>query len=233
MSRISHLFSSLGRLRRSRGFGVHSPFAFRFVLNVMCQKHGYYAYNAIDHLHVYATRLARHKPWRSRVMPLSEAKALFRIVNYYNPSHLLHLGSTAGFSVAVTALPSSKSRHLLYVPRAECTDMLTSCADRVDKERNMAAVAKHYTQIIAESSEKPFVTIDLKEAEPQAEAVVRHAVDSGGVIVFCNTAKGSESLRLSDMCRQYARRGMWFGNHHMGVMVANPKLPRQDFMLWL
>lgn len=199
----------------------------------MCQKHGYYAYNAIDHLHVYATRLARHKPWRSRVMPLGEAKALFRIVNYYNPSHLLHLGSTAGFSVAVTALPSSKSRHLLYVPGAECTDMLTSCADRVDKERNMAAVAKHYTQIIAESSEKPFVTIDLKEAEPQAEAVVRHAVDSGGVIVFCNTANGSESLRLSDMCRQYARRGMWFGNHHVGVMVANPKLPRQDFMLWL
>ena len=233
MSRISHLFSSLGRLRRSRGFGVHSPFAFRFVLNVMCQKHGYYAYNAIDHLHFYATRLARHKPWRSRVMPLGEAKALFRIVNYYNPSHLLHLGSTAGFSVAVTALPSSKSRHLLYVPGEECTDMLTSCADRVDKERNMAAVAKHYTQIIAESSEKPFVTIDLKEAEPQAEAVVRHAVDSGGVIVFCNTAKGSESLRLSDMCRQYARRGMWFGNHHVGVMVANPKLPRQDFMLWL
>ena len=233
MSRISHLFSSLGRLRRSRGFGVHSPFAFRFVLNVMCQKHGYYAYNAIDHLHFYATRLARHKPWRSRVMPLGEAKALFRIVNYYNPSHLLHLGSTAGFSVAVTALPSSKSRHLLYVPGVECTDMLTSCADRVDKERNMAAVAKHYTQIIAESSEKPFVTIDLKEAEPQAEAVVRYAVDSGGVIVFCNTAKGSESLRLSDMCRQYARRGMWFGNHHVGVMVANPKLPRQDFMLWL
>ena len=233
MSRISHLFSSLGRLRRSRGFGVHSPFAFRFVLNVMCQKHGYYAYNAIDHLHFYATRLARHKPWRSRVMPLGEAKALFRIVNYYNPSHLLHLGSTAGFSVAVTALPSSKSRHLLYVPGVECTDMLTSCADRVDKERNMATVAKHYTQIIAESSEKPFVTIDLKEAEPQAEAVVRYAVDSGGVIVFCNTTKGSESLRLSDMCRLYARRGMWFGNHHVGVMVANPKLPRQDFMLWL
>ena len=111
--------------------------------------------------------------------------------------------------------------------------MLTSCATRVEQEQTIASVAEHYAQIIAESGEKPFVTIDLKEAEPEAEAVVRHAVDSGGVIVFCNTAKGSESLRLSDMCRQYARRGMWFGNNHLGVMVANPKLPRQDFMLWL
>lgn len=233
LSRISHLFSSLGRLRRSRGFGVHSPFAFRFVLNVMCQKHGYYAYKTIEHLHFYATRLARHKPWRSDVMPLCEAKALFRIVNYYNPRHLLHLGSTAGLSVAVTALASSKSKHLLYVQGAQCTDMLTSCAERVNREQTIHSAAEHYAQIIAESGEKSFVTIDLKEAEPEAEAVVRHAVDNGGVIVFCNTAKGSESQRLSDMCRSYAGRGMWFGNNHLGVMVANPKLPRQDFMLWL
>ena len=166
-------------------------------------------------------------------MPLCEAKALFRIVNYYNPRHLLHLGSTAGLSVAVTALASSKSKHLLYVQGAQSTDMLTSCATRVEREQTIASTAEHYAQIIAESGEKPFLTIDLKEAEPEAEAVVRHAVDNAGVIVFCNTAKGSESQRLSDMCRSYAGRGMWFGNHHLGVMVANPKLPRQDFMLWL
>ena len=111
--------------------------------------------------------------------------------------------------------------------------MLTSCATRVEREQTIASAAEHYAQIIAESGEKPFLTIDLKEAEPEAEAVVRHAVDNGGVIVFCNTAKGSESQRLSDMCRSYAGRGMWFGNNHLGVMVANPKLPRQDFMLWL
>ena len=201
----------------------------------MCQKHPYYAYEAIDHLHTYAVRLAKHKAWSHRVLPMSEAKALFRVINYYNPQHILHIGSTAGFTVAVSALPSSKSRHWLYVPAHESTDMLTSCAERVTRERDLASAAEHFAQAIAVIGAAPLVVIDMldSEAVAQAETVVRNAIDRRGVIVFCNTAKGSESQRLSDMCRSYAGRGMWFGNNHLGVMVANPKLPRQDFMLWL
>ena len=235
LSRFSPYLSYFGRLRRSRGFGVHSPFAFRFVLDVMCQKHPYYAYEAIAHLHLYAVRLAKHKAWSHRVLPMSEAKALFRVINYYNPQHILHIGSTAGFTVAVSALPSSKSRHWLYVPAHESTDMLTSCAERVTRERDLTSAAEHFAQAIASTGAVPVVVIDMldSEAEAQAEAVVRNAIDRRGVIVFCNIHHRGASQRLCTVAKQYAQRGMWFGNYYFGVLVANPKLPRQDFMLRL
>lgn len=36
------------RLRHSRGFGVHSPFAYRFIREVICERYAFYAYDALD-----------------------------------------------------------------------------------------------------------------------------------------------------------------------------------------
>lgn len=41
------MFDWLKRLRSSRGFGIHSPFAYNFVLNVLRERYPYYAYDEI------------------------------------------------------------------------------------------------------------------------------------------------------------------------------------------
>jgi len=38
------MFDHLKRLRTAKGFGVHSPFAFNFITNVLFEKYSYYAY---------------------------------------------------------------------------------------------------------------------------------------------------------------------------------------------
>ena len=45
--RLKNFLSIPLRAWRSRGFGVHSPFAFRFITEVLRCPHGYYAYPAI------------------------------------------------------------------------------------------------------------------------------------------------------------------------------------------
>ena len=52
------------RLRHSRGFGVHSPFAYRFVTDVIRPgQYGYYAYDAIDATSDIHPRLASQAKW--------------------------------------------------------------------------------------------------------------------------------------------------------------------------
>lgn len=46
-SRLTYLFTRFCRLPRSRGFGVQSPWAYRFVRSVVSERRPYYAY--LDH----------------------------------------------------------------------------------------------------------------------------------------------------------------------------------------
>lgn len=54
------MFDWLKRQRSSRGFGIHSPFAYNFVLNVLRERYPYYAYDEIverDHRLLYRIAL--------------------------------------------------------------------------------------------------------------------------------------------------------------------------------
>lgn len=51
--------SSLRRLKRSKGFGVHSPFAFHFICRTLGERAPYYAYTDIEELRNSALTLAR------------------------------------------------------------------------------------------------------------------------------------------------------------------------------
>ena len=51
MNNLSKHLTMWQRFWRSKGFGVHSPFAFYFITNVMRQKYHYYAYESIEYLH--------------------------------------------------------------------------------------------------------------------------------------------------------------------------------------
>ncbi len=56
------------RMARSHGYGVHSPFAYRFIREVISQPYSYYAYEEID-------RLARSRGTSRRVL-----RALYRVL---------------------------------------------------------------------------------------------------------------------------------------------------------
>ncbi|PWL62249.1 MAG: hypothetical protein DBY35_03720 [Bacteroidales bacterium] len=94
MKALSLYITSFNRYRRSRGFGVHSPFAYYFIKRVIKEQWGYYAYEDID------------KAARREKVSRSEARLLFRVANYFNlPSILVATENEA----AVTALKSVSS----------------------------------------------------------------------------------------------------------------------------
>lgn len=68
--RLKRMLSAPRRLALRKGFGVHSPFAFRFVRNVLAQPNPYYCYGKLN-------RIAKHSGMNPRLVKLAFRLALF------------------------------------------------------------------------------------------------------------------------------------------------------------
>lgn len=82
---------------RSRGHGVHSPFAYRFIREVLCESCGYYAYASLK---------TRHE------------RLLYRIGVFLQPTQIISLGG-AEIPAPLKAMPKSA---VAAPPRWACID---------------------------------------------------------------------------------------------------------------
>lgn len=87
------------RLRHSRGFGIHSPSAYRFIREVLCQRLAYYAYPEVD-------ALAAGWPGGR-----SAARVLFRIAACSRAARV-YVGATpqADVAAAIVGLAAPRAR---------------------------------------------------------------------------------------------------------------------------
>lgn len=110
---------SYKRWRHTRGFGVHSPYAYRFVENVVHpgRLYSYYGYSDID-----ATCGSEGFSRRVR----REARMFLRFLVFMNPKSVyIPVGANAAFHAAANAL--GKTLHIERKPKnAEKCEILTS-----------------------------------------------------------------------------------------------------------
>lgn len=95
MGLIVKILKSPAKYRRTRGFGVHSPFAFHFITRVIREhKAQYYAYAQLPRL---------SKTNRSRM------KLLVRVLAHFHPTHILEAGraSEATRAILQNAVPKA------------------------------------------------------------------------------------------------------------------------------
>jgi hypothetical protein len=61
MQKVTNPLVWLARFRHRKGYGVHSPFAFRFITDVVYERHPYYAYRELDGQLPLSLRLRRRR----------------------------------------------------------------------------------------------------------------------------------------------------------------------------
>jgi hypothetical protein len=94
------LFKFLLRAKQSKGHGIHSPFAFEIITNVLNSPYSYYAFTDIpDNLPYYAVQSKRIKKFNH----LS-----FRLVNYCKATNILEINPGDGYNTLYIKSPSSK-----------------------------------------------------------------------------------------------------------------------------
>ena len=117
------------RLRHRRGYGVHSPFAYNFISDVVYERTAFYSYRTLSWLH----------PWWVRYMglyPLTCRRMLFRLANYVHPRSIALVGNLPiEQAYMAAAVPSAK-----WVDESELNHGMTDLII-VSREKQAEALA--------------------------------------------------------------------------------------------
>ena len=233
--RLKRYASALGRLRKSKGFGIHSPFAFRFVLRVLKERLPYYGYDTIDRAYTDArTLIARQGIKHPGIIAPKYAKMIFRIVNHFNPAEILQIGTNYGISTTSALTPSSRSRLWIYGIRQRQFDTFKAVTEPLAARINAYADARTAIDAYCAAASEPFVVINDVDAEALASLSERltEFIADRCVIIMTAIAHKQQSEALWNEVKSNIRGGMTFSNGRFGVVVCNPKLPVQHFSLW-
>ncbi len=212
MKRLTRRFSNLvkwpRRYRTSRGFGVHSPFAFEFITRVLRDRDAYYyAYPEIDSLcgKTHRDTLLDNMVFSASDYERQEARMLFRMLCRFNPDLVIEIGGGNEVSriIIERAIPHAK---LHRWSRDNPTKIETS---------KPCFIIVNYTVDINFTIVRSYLLEALKH--PQ------------GVVIFFRNMHLPILHRLWDQISSVAPFGMTFHDDVTGVYVAFPKLPREDF----
>jgi len=228
---VKQYLNAWSRYHHSSGFGIHSPYAYQFVRNVWRQRLAYYAYaglhELIDTIKSSATRQQRRS---MDLISEREARLLFRVTNYFNPGVMLQVGAATGVESVAMLTVNSQSRLYLYDPQLEskvlAVRVLQSQLDRVDcyDEGNVAV------NEFLENADAPKLAL---VNSPIEETVLKRLLDIQCVLVLRNLNQDQEMSRLYDVCCQHMTMGQTYTNNKIAILNPNPKLQREDFLLWL
>lgn len=135
-----------------RGHGVHSPFVFDFITNVLNDKRFFYAYDQAERLReavlhnnaslevldhgagssVIPSRYRKVKDIaRWSLKPPKYARLLFRMANYYHPATIIELGTSLGITTAYLALANTAGQVYTFEGAPAIADIARQHFDRL------------------------------------------------------------------------------------------------------
>ena len=219
------------RHHRSGGFGIHSPYAYHFVRNVWRQPLPYYAYEGIHQLHDTIKKgLTKQQHREIDLIGEPEAKLLFRVTNFFNPQSILQVGAATGIESVAMLEVSHASRIHLYDRQLEekklAVRVLQSQQGRVDCYDDIDVAVD---EVLKTTPSSTMALVNI----PVDEGVIKHLLDAGSVIVMRNLNRNRLMKELFDTCCGIMLTGQTYSNSKIAILNPNPKLQREDFLLWL
>lgn len=222
------------RHHRSGGFGIHSPYAYKFVRNVWRQRLPYYAYGGIRQL-IDTVKAGTTRQQRREMDLISkrEARLLFRVTNFFNPYYMLQVGASTGIESVTMLQVNSQSSLCLCDPQLEqnalAMRVLRTQLGRVECYDDFKVATDEFLED-GKADESPLLAL---VNTPMDEEMLKRLLDARCVVVMRNLNRNEAMFRLYDACCAYMPAGQTYTNNKIAILNPNPKLQREDFLLWL
>ena len=233
-----HLLKAPLRWWRSRGFGIHSPFAYCFVDEVVIDRHAYYAYEPLRCAAEKASRLMKahgEEKMPEHKMSYAAACMLFRIGARFDWKKAVEVGHTCGVSESALCLLNTGFR--LFVadngPSAVLDSVTAGFAGRIGR---FASVADAIWACEAEPGDCRALIINNPAACADDEGVVMRFAASvlshEGVVVIRNIHKNIDCGRIeSYLCGNQRTSGVSFTNGKATVFIGLGYLQPQRYIV--
>ena len=232
--RPKRYLNAWSRHHRSGGFGIHSPYAYRFVREVLRQPKPFYAYKGLDDL-INTVRQGTTRAQRRQMDLIGkrDAKLLFRVTNFFNPLYILQAGAATGIESVAMLDVNHGSRLFLYDTELEqkalAVRVLQSQMGRVECYDDLQVALDEMLKV-GKDQEMPMMALFNM---PVDEIVLKRLLDMQCVLVLRNLHHNKEISDLFDACCDYMPMGQTYTNNKIAILNPNPKLQREDFLLWL
>ena len=238
MGRIKRYRTALQRHHRSKGHGIHSPFAYRFVRFVLCEKSPYYSYEELGELRKAVVDTLRDVKNHPRVVSFKGLKMLFRVVNHFNQPCIMQVGTSYGLTTATMLNVNSTSRVWLYDPHLETYNVtarvLMPYIERVQCYNRLDVAVADYHDSVPEGA-FPLVLVNSIPQESDLEEIetwLASMLESDCVIMMRNLHRSNAMKHLWQHLKQNMTHGQSFTNEKTAFIVTNKKLNLQHFFLW-
>lgn len=231
MGLIGNTLHAFGRLRHGKGFGIHSPFAFTFVKDVLRlpDTYAYYAYNDLKYLREeYAPRYGSGKP-----LALKYLKLIFRIVNHFRPVNTLVVGGSEPLIAVAAASVGDNSRVIVLPGNVKTLNNSILEHSRVTDRISFLATPDQCVAEVKKSAggKKPVVVFSGGVKPEQVDNIVEELADLEPVYIVVRLKRNRAIWERIEAANNSC--GMSFSNPHVAIMVPDPTLPRQHFNLWI
>lgn len=237
MGRIKRYRTALRRHHRSKGHGIHSPFAYNFVRFVLRENSPYYCYDDMRDMRQAVIDALRDVKNHPRVVSFKGMKMLFRITNFVNPQRIMQVGTCYGLTASSMLNVSSQSRLWLYEPHIDAYpvigNVLASYIDSIECYNRLDVALDDYAQAVGD--EMSFVLVNSVPDDVHLEVLKQRLssmLDGDCVLVFGNIHRSDRVKRLWRHLKGEMRHGQSFTNEKTGVIVAKRSLNLEHFFLW-
>ncbi len=246
---IKHIFTA----RNTKGFGVHSPYLFDFVRNVLMEKKPYYAFEEIE---IYRKHLRKNKEkiqvedfgsGRSRVTnisnivstavkPRKQAQLLYRIINQYKFKNILELGTSVGLSTLYLSAVSSESKCYTMEGSKNIASIANLNFDHFNR-KNIELIVGNIDNNLPDVLDKgpfDFVFMDANHKfEPMVnyfEQITTHLVKDA-IIVIDDINHSTEMEQFWKFAVKHQKVTASMDIFHMGILFTKKELNQKKYKL--
>jgi predicted O-methyltransferase YrrM len=258
LKRISRYFSYLAVARKKHG--IHSPFVFEFVNEVLCDKTDYPVFQmmkeALDMHKQSGTILEfsdfgahsgskKYKVSHVRVSTIAKRSAiskkygrlLFRIVKHFKPQFMLELGTCFGIGSMYMAMGNPEAKLITIEGCANTAELATQNFQRYDLDMIELVEGEFSTVLPGALSKLPRLDLAFVDGNHRYEPTMKYfnmllqKAHDQTILIFDDIHWSDDMQAAWKQIIVHPQVSVSIDLYRFGVVFTNPGLSKQDFVL--